>query len=200
MPLREFKTSGKVLRGYNLWLSVFLTLNRSLCFLILNMIKRIVISIFFLSATLIGMTQTKPLKPVSPASPSDTAKIIYLKAKLGPMTGSAPVLVNDFLKLQNSDLIIQDQYGTEWKVIAFRFAWNRKEVNDDWKTGKSKTIMSYNATEVTDSTKIPIPWQNEIKLNLQAGEQIMFEQIIAENKKTGRKRFAPDFQITLIEE
>jgi len=162
--------------------------------------KYLILFIALSGVALMGMTQAKPVKPVQPKSPSDTAKVIYLKAKLGPINGATPILLKDFQKFINSDLTVADQFGTPWKVIAFRFAWNRKEINDDWKTGKRKATMTYNATEVTDSTKIPMAWQNEMKLNLQAGEKIMFEQIIAEHKKTGRKRFAPDFQITLIEE
>lgn len=133
------------------------------------------------------------------APASDTAKRYVLKARFGPFTGAGPVLPTDFIKLVDTKLIVTDQEGTVWPVYAFRFGWTRKEISDDWRTGKRKSIDNYYATQVNEADTLPRAWKESLKESLKAGETIGFEQIIVENPRTRVKRLVPDLLLTIIQ-
>lgn len=129
---------------------------------------------------------------------TSTSKVITLKARFGPYDGSSPVVVENLKSLAGTKLIVTDNKGVNWTVVAWRFGWNRKEMSNDIRTGKRKWITNYYAVDVMESDTLPGSWQTEIKETLQKGEEISIEQIIAENPKTREKRLAPPLRFTLL--
>ena len=132
------------------------------------------------------------------AAARDTSKVITLKARFGPYDGTSPVVVENLKSMAGTKLIVTDNKGVKWTVVAWRFGWNRKEISNDIRTGKRKWITNYYAVDVMESDTLPGSWQTEIKETLQKGEEITIEQIIAENPKTGEKRLAPPLRFTLL--
>ncbi|MCU0376184.1 MAG: hypothetical protein MUF24_12830 [Chitinophagaceae bacterium] len=135
---------------------------------------------------------------VKSVSVRDTSKVITLKARFGPYDGSSPVVVENLKSLAGTKLVVTDNKGTNWTVVAWRFGWNRKEMSNDIRTGKRKWITNYYAVEVLESDTLPTAWQTEIKETLQKGEEISIEQIIAENPKTKEKRLVPPLKFNLL--
>lgn len=134
----------------------------------------------------------------SAAGDTSTSKVITLKARFGPYDGSSPVVVENLKSLAGTKLVVTDNKGTNWTVVAWRFGWNRKEMSNDIRTGKRKWITNYYAVEVLESDTLPTAWQTEIKETLQKGEEISIEQIIAENPKTKEKRLVPPLKFNLL--
>ena len=128
----------------------------------------------------------------------DTIKVPKFTVRFGPYNGSTPAPVEDIKKVISGELTITDQQGQKWTPLAWRFIWNRKETNDDWKTGKRKTIMTYNMVEIDSTGRLPESWQTEIKEFIQPGENIIFERIIIEHPGSKRKMAALDLLIKII--
>lgn len=151
-------------------------------------------------------TQSKPgTKPSSPAKKTapvsimpDTIKVPRFTTRFGPYNGSTPAPAEDLKKITAGDLVVFDQRGQQWTVVAWRFIWNKKEYSDDIRTGKRKLITTYNIVEVDSTAKLPSGWQNELKEFLQPGEEIRFERIIIEHPASRRRMFATDLIIRII--
>lgn len=142
--------------------------------------------------------KTQPVKTPAATIFPDTLKSPKFTVRFGPYTEANPALPDDLKKLLNTDLIITDQRGQKWTPVAFRFIWNRKEINDDWKTGKRKIIMAPSIVEVDGTAKLPATWQKEMTDTLQSGEELIFERIIIEHPESKRKMMAPSLRIKVI--
>ncbi len=144
-------------------------------------------------------TTAKPTaKPTQPAIKPDTVNVPTFTVRFGPYNGINPAPVDDIKKVIGGELSITDQQGQKWTPVAWRFIWNRKEINDDWKTGKRKTVMSYNIVELDSTNTLPKGWQDELKEFIQAKEEIIFERIIIEHPGSKRKMAAKDLIIKII--
>ena len=154
-----------------------------------------------------AMAQVGPKKP-SPAKTTakpaaatikpDTVSVPKFTVRFGPYTGTTPAPANDLKKVIGGELTVTDQQGQKWTPIAWRLIWNRKEINDDWKTGKRKTIMTYNIVEVDSTAQLPESWQNEIREFIQPGEEIIFERIIIEHPGSKRNMGVAELRIKVI--
>jgi hypothetical protein len=131
------------------------------------------------------------------AAKPDTSKAITFTVQFGPYKKGIPVLVDDMKRLLNADLKVTDNKGQAWTIVSYRLGYRKKDTNDDWKTGKRKTILVFNAVDVQNSPKIPAAWQKSMLESLQSGEEILFEQIIAQNIKTKKMMMPPSLTLTL---
>ncbi len=129
----------------------------------------------------------------------DTAsKALTFVTRFGPYNGKTPAPLEDIKKVINGDVIVTDNKGVKWKVYAFTLGWNKIETSDDWQTGKRKTIKTFLAVELKETSKIPAAWQTEFKNSLQKGEEILIQGVVVENPTTKQKRFAPDLTIKIM--
>ena len=143
----------------------------------------------FLLAIALGGTFTLCVAQIGQKpTPASTSKkdTLVLTAKYGSYINNSKAFVSDMKKLLNLELKVTDNMQNDYAIFSCRLGWRRKEMSDDWRTGKKKTVMSFNAIEINNSGKIPASWQMEMAENLKAGEEIMFEEILAQNKKTNR--------------
>jgi hypothetical protein len=144
-------------------------------------------------------TQKKPVAtPAVPAIKPDTVKVPRFTVRFGPYTSTAPAPLDDLKKVLGTGITVTDQQGQQWTPLAWRFVWNRIEQSNDIRTGKQKTISTYNAVEIDSTGVLPASWQKEIKEFLQKGEELMIERIIIEHPGSKRKMMAPDWKIRVI--
>jgi hypothetical protein len=127
----------------------------------------------------------------------DTLKVPRFATRFGAYNGKVEALPDDLKKLVGTDLIVTDERGQKWNIVAWRFIWKKKEFNDDWKTGQRKTILSPQIAEFDGTSKLPENWQTELKAYLQSGEALIFERIIVEHPESMRKMMAPDLLVNI---
>ena len=127
-----------------------------------------------------------------------TSQALTFLTRFGPYNGKTPAPLEDIKKIINGDVMVYDNKGLKWKVYAFTLGWNRIETSDDWQTGKRKTIKTFQAVELKETSKIPAAWQTEIKNGLKKGEEILIQGVVVENPTTKQKRFAPDLSIKIM--
>lgn len=136
-------------------------------------------------------------KPAVATPMPDTIKIPKFSTRFGPYNGKLIALADDLKKLLGTELIVTDERGQKWNIVAWRFIWNRKEINDDWKTGKRKTIFIPQVMEFDNISKLPEVWQKEMKEFILADEELFFERIIVEHPVSKRKMLAPGLNIKI---
>jgi hypothetical protein len=156
-----------------------------------------ILSLFVLtSLSLNAFSQAN--KQASKPKADSTQKRVVLKAKFGPFGQGSDVLVSDFKVIVGGELKVVDSLsGTAWKVVRYRLGWRRKEMTDDYRTGKKKIMFNFTATDVFDTGKIPVAWQNEMKANLQATEEISFESIYVQHPVTKKTMECPPVVLKL---
>jgi ABC-type hemin transport system ATPase subunit len=138
-------------------------------------------------------------KQQPPKAKVDTSqKRVVLRAVLGPYGNGSTVFVTDLKVLIGGELKVVDSIsGTAWKVVRYRLGWRRKEMTDDYRTGKKKIMFNFTATDVFDTGKIPVAWQNEMKANMQATEEISFESIYVQHPVTKKTMECPPVVLKL---
>jgi hypothetical protein len=107
-----------------------------------------------------------------------------LVVKFGPYADSSKTVVSAMKQLLKNELKVTDNKGGIYSIVKFNFAWRKKDVTDDFKTGIPKTIFLYNETSVVGDAHIPDSWQKELQQNLQSKEELFFDEILAQNTKT----------------
>lgn len=132
-------------------------------------------------------------KPVAAAKP------IVLKLKLGPFDGKNKAFAADLKKALGLEVnVVDSATGTKWTLIRYSLGWKQKDFTDDVNTGQHKPIFTYNAVTVLESAKIPEAWQKEMTDNLQAGEQVMIDQVLAQDPKTKKVREVRSIVISVL--
>lgn len=145
----------------------------------ISMLNKCIAGVLFFSISVTHVfSQVKPT--TKPAT--DTAKI-KLVPKFGAYGDSSKTTVAALKQLLKTQLTVADAKGNTWNVIAFSFAWRQKNVIND-KTGALKTVFLYNETKIVGDNHIPDAWQKEIQESLQSQEEILFDDILAQNIKT----------------
>lgn len=164
--------------------------------------KKINILSLLLCGVLLWQTPAMAQQPKTPKPatilPDSTSKVISFVTRFGPYNGKTPAPLEDIKKVINADIIVIDNKGTKWNIYAFTLGWNKIETSDDWQTGKRKTIKTFQAVELKETSKIPASWQAELKNSLQKGEEILIQGVVVENPTTKHKRFAPDLSIKIM--
>lgn len=109
---------------------------------------------------------------------ADTAKPVFT-ASMGMYNGTTKTLGTDVKKLvaNNPTVKVKDAKSVEYKVIGFELTWKRKEMSDDVKTGKPKTVFYMVGTDVKGN-QLPDIFRQQIGTSLQAGEEIMLGNIL----------------------
>lgn len=168
----------------------------------ISILKMVWAVIFLLPALFLQAQKTTPQKPApKPATPvilPDTIKVPKFTVRFGPYTAVSPAPLEDVKKVLGVGITVTDQRGQKWTPLAWRFIWNRQEQSNDIRTGKQKTIVSYNAVEIDSTGVLPLSWQKEMTEFLQKGEELMIERIIIEHPGSKRKMMAPDLKIRVI--
>jgi len=142
--------------------------------------------IFTLVFSLHPFAQTMAAKS-KPVKDTTASKLVI---KFGPYADSSKVPAGVIKQIIKSDLKITDNKGVVYTIIGFSFSWKRKDITDNFKTGTPKTIFLYNSVDVKADTHVPASWQEEIKENVQAKEELRFDEILAQNPKT-KKLYKP---------
>jgi hypothetical protein len=148
---------------------------------------------FLLFISLIALGFSANSQAPKPAA----VKPLKLTTKFAAYADSSKPFLTDFKQILKADLKVTDNNGGTWTIVTYRLGWRRKEVNDDYKTGQRKTIFQFYAKTVDNSSKIPAEWQKEMSEGLQAGEHLLFEEIIVQNPKTKKMMQAPPLHLLM---
>ena len=134
-----------------------------------------------------AQAQPKPMQQPPTAEPKklSAADSAVLTPKYGSLTNESKVFLSTFKQVLNLELKAVDKKQVVYTVVSYRLGWRKKEMSDDWRTGKKKPVYTFSAVEVNNSAKIPAAWQKEMAEMLQAGDEIYFEEILAQQTKGG---------------
>ena len=92
---------------------------------------------------------------------------------------------------------VKDTKGIEYKVISYEITWKRKELIDDIKTGKPKTVYYMVGTDVK-SNQLPESWRTQISIGIKAGEEISFSNILFNDSKKKTNYKGPDILLSIL--
>ena len=132
----------------------------------------------------------------------DTAKTKTIKpvitSYMGPYSGGK-ALSGDIKKLMslNPPVKVKDAKGVEYKVISYEITWKKKELSDDIRTGKPKTVYYMVGADVKNNM-LPESWRTEISAGIKAGEEIGISSILYNDPKKKMNYRAPDILITVL--
>lgn len=132
----------------------------------------------------------------------DTAKNKTVKpvitSYIGPYSGGK-ALSGDIKKLMslNPTVKVKDAKGIEYKVISYEITWKKKELSDDIRTGKAKTVFYMVGADVK-SNLLPESWRTEINAGIKAGEEIGISNILYNDAKKKMNYKAPDILIAIL--
>ncbi len=131
---------------------------------------------------------------------TDTAKNAkpVFTSYLGPYSvGKA--LNSDIKRLMSMNPVIKvkDTKGNEYKVISYEVTWKRKEMSDDFKTGKPKTVYYMVGTDVR-SNQLPESFRTQISTDIKAGEELGFTNILYTDPKKKTNYKGPDILISIL--
>ncbi len=155
-----------------------------------------VFGLIMLGTAQFASAQAKP-RPVSVAAPKE--KKVVLETRFGSYAnGSKPALVDFKKNLEKAALFVIDSVSKQqWKVISYQLYWNKREISDNLKTGKSEIIQNLVGTTVHNADKIPAAWIEEMKENLRQNEVVSFERIIVQNNTTKKNQLAPSILLVI---
>jgi len=157
---------------------------------------------FLLPTFILQAQKTTPAKqvakPATPAIKPDTVKLPKFTVRFGPYNGTTPAPLADMKKVLGLPITATDQQGQKWTPLTWMFIWNRQEQSNDIKTGKNKTIVTYNAVQVDSTGLLPATWQKEIMEYLKSGDEFVIERMIIEHPGTKRKMMAPEWRVKVV--
>ncbi|MES2647198.1 MAG: hypothetical protein V4717_10005 [Bacteroidota bacterium] len=142
--------------------------------------RKIYLLLVFVLGSFWATAQINAAKP-KPVKDTIQPKLIV---QFGPYKDSSKTLVPAAKQILKNELKITDAKGGIYKVVKFSFAWRRKDLTDDFKTGIPRTIFIYNETSVMGDAHIPASWQKELQGALQSKEELYFYDILAQHSKT----------------
>jgi hypothetical protein len=90
-------------------------------------------------------------------------------------------------------ILVKDDKNNVYKVTYYQFAYTRRAVTEDEKTGKLSPTTSL-ATDYFTSTPLPEKWVRIIREDLKPGEQLFFCDVIVKDT-TGQSFYAPNIKI-----
>jgi hypothetical protein len=142
--------------------------------------RKIYLLLLFVLGFFAAISQNNTAKP-KPVNDTVQPKLIV---QFGPYKDSSKTLVPAMKQILKNELKITDAKGGMYKVVKFSFAWRKKDITDDFKTGIPRSIYVYNETSITGDAHIPPSWQKELQGALQSKEELYFYEILAQNIKT----------------
>ena len=135
--------------------------------------------------------QTNVAKP-KVAKDTSAPKLVV---KFGPYTDSSKTIISAMKQLLKNELKVTDSKGNAYTIVKFNFAWRKKDITDDFKTGIPKIIFIYNEISVDSDAHIPASWQKELQASLQSKEELFFDEILVQNTKTKKLVKAPSLRL-----
>jgi hypothetical protein len=123
-----------------------------------------------------SITQAQVVKPAAGfKAPIVTATIGKL------VTGTYTVA--QLKKIIDSALVLKDAKGNKYTIDKCSFLYKRKTKFEDDETGKKGTGWEYVEKILKNGAQLDSLWKTTIKNELQAGEELMFANIMADSKK-----------------
>lgn len=155
----------------------------------------------FLLFTLITVSASAQTKKVMKKTAVTTAAITsvakfkppVVKTFLGKNNGEATVTVDEANQLVNLPLKIIDDKNNTYTISSYQFLYKKKSVIENEETGRKEIAFTQTA-DIFKSTPLPKVWRDNISGALQKDEQLMFFDVIV-NDKQNRKFFAPNLKI-----
>jgi len=92
--------------------------------------------------------------------------------------------------LTDSSLRVHDDKGTNYPVAGFRINYTFVSTYKDQESGELKTTKEFRAFDFNDTTALTSVWKESIRENVKAGDEIVFNKILA-RQKNGKKVNAP---------
>lgn len=137
-----------------------------------------------LTAIVLATLQATPSCAQAKKDTAKSAKPLFT-ASLGFYSGTAKALSSDVKRLMTVNPIVKvkDAKGMEYKVVAFEVTWKRKELSDDIKSGKPRTVFYMVGADIK-TNQLPEMFRQQISTGLQAGEEVMLSNILYIDPKT----------------
>ena len=158
-------------------------------------------TLLFLSALLLvpalfyAQTGVKIIK-----SKTDTGAIKpKIVPSLGPWIDGSKAFAADVKKLLalNPQLSLKDEKGFPYKVLSYELTWKKKDISDDIRTGKQKTVFYYVGGTI-EGNLVPDSWKEEISNFIQKGEELSFNTILYFDPKRKVTVKAPSLVVTIL--
>lgn len=143
---------------------------------------------FLVSTTIAQKTPTK--KPVATTQKFKPPK---LHTFLGAIKDSATIPVDVAENIIGLPLKIYDDKRTEYTVSSYQFLYKKRTVTEDEKTGQVSPSSSMVSDRFT-ATPLPEIWINQIKEQVNKGEELYFFDVIAKDAQ-GRVMYASNLKI-----
>jgi hypothetical protein len=120
-----------------------------------------------------------------------------LVTTLGNMPGDSvpPPLMRQLL---DSSLRARDQYRQAYEVTGFDFGYRKQEVSFNDSTGMPELVQIYTGFSF-ESDHLDSLWNARMKAEVQPGDELFFDHIIAENAK-GEKYFSTPLHFVVTED
>jgi hypothetical protein len=137
-------------------------------------------------------------KPV--VSNTDTAKgKLKLTASFGAYTNSGKAFAADLKRLLNANpqLKLKDDKGIFYTVVSFEITWKKKDISDDIRSGKQKTVYYYVGGNIKGNV-LTDSWKEEIKGFVQKDEEITFGTILYFDAKKKVNVKGPSLVLTIL--
>lgn len=116
-----------------------------------------------------------------------------VKTFLGRNEKEATVTVDEANQLVNLPLRIVDEANNLYPISSYQFLYKKRSVIEDEQSGKRQTVFT-NTADIFKATPLPKVWKENISGGLQKGEELVFFDIVV-NDKQNRKFFAPNVKI-----
>lgn len=132
-------------------------------------------ALLFLSVFSFAQPVAKPV-----VSNTDTAKgKLKLTASFGAYTNGGKAFAADLKRLLNANpqLKLKDDKGVFYNVVSFEITWKKKDISDDIRSGKQKTVYYYVGGNIKGNV-LTDSWKEEIKGFVQKDEEITFGTIL----------------------
>ncbi len=144
-------------------------------------------------------TYAQPVtKPV--AANTDTAKgKLKLIASFSAYTNGGKAFASDLKRLLNANpqLKVKDEKGVFYNVVSFEITWKKKDISDDIRSGKQKTVYYYVGGNIKGNV-LTDSWKEEIKSFLQKDEEITFGMILYYDAKKKVNVKCPPLVLTIL--
>jgi hypothetical protein len=148
--------------------------------------KQKILIAFFLIISQINFAQIKKNQPVKIKPPK-------LISSIGIFKDSVVIKTDQAKAILGTPILVKDDKNNVYKVTYYQFAYTRRAVTEDEKTGKLSPTTSL-ATDYFTSTPLPEKWVRIIREDLKPGEQLFFCDVIVKDT-SGQSFYAPNIKI-----
>jgi hypothetical protein len=120
----------------------------------------------------------KPTKPAVAKTKVPTIKATIAGVGSGTYSPAVAKIMID------SNLVLKDESGKKYPIYKCSFLYKRRmEYKDDESGGDVKTSWEYLENVLKNNAQLDDLWRKTIKNDLKKGEQLIFENILADSQK-----------------